>query len=226
MQVIWASGAPKNPNEFFAIFPRDGFGLVGRASGKKDNAPEEILQRAMESALNERLPLRRSKRLVVIGPPTIVDDVHILSFLDKTAETSLNETLSIVSTNRRAAITLLGFGIRLVVEDDHRHREFCLELLHARKFTVLRESSTFVHGEFIKGKTVVIGFSASERSLDQVGAAIDRTSAKTRCVLTNFALSASGVDHYWNRGIAIFHYSLLDTYLKEGMSLPPLRRWR
>jgi hypothetical protein len=226
MQVIWASGAPKTPNEFFAIFPRDGFGLVGRASGNKDTPPEEILQKAVESALNERLPLHYGRRLALVGPSSIVDNSHVLSFLDKAADATLNETLSIVSTNRRAAVTLLGFGVKLVQQTERRHREFCLELLHARRFSVLRESEVFVHGEFIKGRTVVIGFSSSERSLGQAAAAVEKTSAKTRCVLTNFALGSSGVEYYWSRRIAVFHYSLLDTYLERRMSLPPILRGR
>jgi hypothetical protein len=167
-----------------------------------------------------------SRRLAVIGPPSIVDNPYVLSFLDKAADATLNETLSVVSTSRRAAVTLLGFGIKPVAQNERRHREFCLALLHARKFSVLRKSKAFVHGQFAKGRTVVIGFSSSERSLDQVSTAVDRTSGETRCILTNFALSAAGVDHYWSRRIAVFHYSLLDSYLEERMSLPPRSRWR
>jgi hypothetical protein len=114
MQMIWASGAPKTRSEFFAIFPRSGFCLVGRALGRKDTAPKVIMQKAIESALNERLPLHRCGRLAVIGPPSIVDKSHILSFLDKAADITLTETLSVISTSRRAAVTLLGFGIELV----------------------------------------------------------------------------------------------------------------
>jgi hypothetical protein len=224
MQVVWASGAPSTPKEFFAIFPRNGFGLIGRALGTKNTPPEQILQEAIASALNERLPLHHGKRLLIVGPPSIVDNNHILSFLDKAADATLNETMSIVSTNPRAAVTLLGFGIRPIGQSEHRLREFCLELLHARGFSALRESEAVVYGEFVKGRTIVVGFSGSERSLSQVTAAVEKTSAKTRCVLTNFSLSPSGVKHYWTRGVAVFHYSLLDTYLERRMSAPPL--WR
>jgi hypothetical protein len=226
MELIWSAGAPTTPNEFFATFPRDGFGLIGRASGKKDTRPEEILEKAIESALNERLRLQHSRRLVLIGPPSIVDNSNILSFLDRAADTTLNQTLSVVSTNRRAAVTLLGFGIRLGDQDEHEHRQFCLELLHTRNFSIHRESKGFVRGEFIGGTAAVIGFSASERSLVGTGASVEATSTKTRCVLTNFTPSPLGVEHYWNRGIAVFHYSLLDTYLAGRMSSPPLRRWQ
>jgi hypothetical protein len=226
MQIIWASAAPKTRNEFFKIFPRRGFCLVGRASGKKDSAPEKILQKAIESTLNERLPLHHGKRLVLVGPPSIVDNSHVLSFLDKAADVTLNETMSIVSTSRRTAVTLLGFGIELVAQNEHRHREFCLELLHARGFIVHRESAAYVHGEFSNGRKVVIGFSSSERSLDHVSATIYRTSAKTRCILANFALNTLGVEHYWSRKIAVFHYSLLDAYLKGNMSSPPRPSWK
>lgn len=226
MQLIWSSGAPRTPKEFFAIFPRDGFGLVGRAFGTRESAPKEILQEAIESALNERLSLSRSKRLIAVGPASIVNDGRVLSFLDQAADAALNEALSVVSTSRRAAVTLLGFGIKLLAQTEPGHRLFCLELLHTRKFSIVREAETFIQGKFINGNTVAIGFSASEQSLEHMCAVIDRTANKIRCVLTNFALNASDIEHYWNRRIAVFHYTLLDTYLKEGMSLPPLRRWR
>jgi hypothetical protein len=224
MQVVWASGAPSTRKEFFAIFPRDGFGVVGRALGTKDTPPEQILQEAIASALNDRLPLRHARRLSLVGPPHIVDDSHILSFLDKTADATLSQTISIVSTNRRAAVTLLGFGVRPVEQSERRHREFCLELLYSKNFSVIRETAAVVRGEFAKNRKIVIGFSSSERSLGQVIAAIEKTSLKTRCVLTNFVLSPSDVDYFWRRRIAVFHYTLLDIYLAQRMSLTPLQR--
>jgi hypothetical protein len=226
MQAVWASGAPSTRREFLAIFPRDGFGLVGRALGAKDTSPEQILQEAITSALNDRLPLLRARRLLAVGPPHIVDDGHVLSFLDKAADVTVNETMSIASTNRRAALTLLGFGVLPVEQNERRHREFCLDLLHSRKFSILRQTKVVVYGEFAKGKEIVVGFSSYERSLDRVITALETTSFKTRCVLTDFALSPSGVEYFWSKRIAVFHYSLLDTYLDRGMSLPSFRRWQ
>lgn len=218
MQIVWASGGPSTPKEFFRLFPRSGFGLVGRSLGTKDTPPQDILQDAITSALNERLPLHLGKRLVVVGSPPIVNHNHILSFLDRAAEATLNETMSVVSTSRRAGVTLLFFGIRPVELSEGRHREFCLELLLARGFSILRRNDTVIHGAFFKGKTIAVGFSSSERSLNRVTMAIEKTSTKTRCVLTNFKPSLSSVAHYWSRRIAVFHYSLLDTYLERKMT--------
>jgi len=226
MQLIWSSGAPRTPREFYAIFPRGGFGLVGRASGSKNTPPDILLRKALESALNERLALHYGRRLVLVGPDSVINDASVLRFLDDAAVLSLNETLSVVSSNRRAAVTLLGFGVKVITENEHRHREFCLELLRSKMFSIIRESDTIVYGEFTESKPAAVGFSSSERSLGHVIAALEGADPKARFVLTNFALSRSGVDYYWGKKIAVFHYSLLDSYLQRRMLTPPLPRKR
>ncbi|WP_145984276.1 hypothetical protein [Bradyrhizobium nitroreducens] len=227
MQVVWASGAPTTAAEFFSVFPRDGFGLVGRSHGNRATPTEDLLRRAVQTSLNERLPLHLGQRLVVVGPLSVVDNAHVLSFLDRAAEFTLNETMSVVSTNRRAAATLLGFGVRLVAADERRHREFCLELLHSRGFSILREMEAVVYGEFAQGGLIAIGLASSERALDHAADMVRRNlSAKKRFVLTNFATSTSAVEHYWRSRIAVFHYSLLDTFIEGRMSSPPRPRWK
>jgi len=219
------SGAPKTRKEFLTIFPSNGFGLVGRALGSKDIAPESILRDAIASTLNESLPLHTGRRLVLIGPPSIVDNSHVLSFLNRAAEATLNETMSIVSSSRKSAATVLAFGITPVTRDERRHREFCLELLHTRGFSMHRDSEDFVYGTFPKEKrTLAIGFSSSMQSLDEASAALRKAPFTTRCLLTNFALSPSHTKYFRNREIAVFHYSVLDTYLDRRMTLPLIQR--
>lgn len=224
MQLIWASEGPRTPKEFYAIFPRGGFGLVGRASGSKNTPPDLLLQKALGSALNERLALHYGRRLALIGPDSVVNDPRVLKFLDDAAVMSLNETVSVVSSNRRAAVTLLGFGVKVITRNEHRHREFCLELLRSRNFSIIRETDVIAYGEFAKRSAVAVGFASSEGSLRHVTAALETADVKTRFLLTDFALSRSGVNSYWRKRVAVFHYSLLDSYLEHRMSAPPQLR--
>ena len=225
MQIVWAPAAPQTARDFYRIFPRQGFCIVGRATGNKSTAPRKLLQDALASALNEPLPLHQGQLLALVGPPAVVDNTDVVSFLQKADDITPAETLSVASTGRRAAATLLVFGIALAAQRERRFREFCLELIHHKNFSVTRKSLSVVFGEFAKGRTIAVGF-ATERTLNRVITEIKGSSIKTMCVLTNFKLETPGVEHYWSQGIAVFHYSLLDSYIKHQMSAPPRARWK
>jgi hypothetical protein len=226
MQIVWASTGPKSANNFYEIFSRDGFGLVGRGAGRREylessrrTSAATALRDALGSALNERLPLHHGKRLVVVGPASIVNDALTIEYMNEAAHSTANEVLSVETNNPKPTATILGFGIKLVKQTDDRLREFCLELLHVRNFTILRVSKTNVVGRFGTGPPVTFGFSPSERSVDHLLSLKAQT--KKRYILTNYTPSNSLSRHCKARKILIFHYSLLDEILSENL---PARR--
>jgi len=102
--------------------------------------------------------------------------------------------------------------------------EFARKRVEFEIFAFL-EFVDFVYGTFPKEKrTLAIGFSSSMQSLDEASAALRKAPFTTRCLLTNFALSPSHTKYFRNREIAVFHYSVLDTYLDRRMTLPLIQR--
>lgn len=223
MQIVWASTGPKTPRDFFKIFPRGGFGLVGRGGATKDTTPPSALFDAIGSTLNERLPLYRSQRLAVVGSSSILSHPHTEAFIDESVIKSHNNVLSVETNHPRLAVTILGFGIRPVEFNELRLREFCIDLLRSRNFEMLRDSDIYIYGKFPKIGSVAFSFTVPEFSIDKTLSTFGRIKVKRQCILANFTPSRSLARHCASRGVLIFHYAMLDEFLSGKRTIHTIK---
>jgi hypothetical protein len=220
MQIAWASTGPKNSKDFFKIFPRDGLAIVGRGSAKKaDPGSSSVIFDATGSMLNEQLPLHHAKRIAVIAPSHVINSPQTAHFIGEAALHTRDEVISVEPESHLAAVTILGFGLKPLESTEKRFQEFCLQLLDAHHFEVLRNSETHVVGRFDLGGLAAFAFLPSQGSLDNLVTSLKKKRMKWRCILTNFTPGASLVRHCEAQNVSIFHYSLLNEFLSKHPKL-------
>jgi hypothetical protein len=218
MQIVWVSRGPKSPANFYRMFPRKGFCLVGRGGGNKNQSTQDTLREAVSSALSTQLPLLTGKRIVVVAPPAIIDDEQTDKFLEEAATHSRRQTLAVQSTGSRLTATVLAFGVAPVEQNVGQYRQFILELLYSRRFNLLRETKRVMFGKFPRTSMIAFRPVSAESEIDDAISNVERTQAKGRCIITNFSPSGAWYEYCVRRNILAMHHSSLDEALLRGFT--------
>jgi hypothetical protein len=122
----WASDGPRSREDFLKTFPTNGFCLVGRALGPKNN---NLVRTALTTMLNEYLDRGSARRFVAIAPTSVLENTDGRRFLEEAIVASRSEAITVDTIKGRRAATVLAFGVEPTPLTEERFRSFCAELL-------------------------------------------------------------------------------------------------
>ena len=205
--------------ELQRFLPKNGYGLVGRISGKRDSGNvDDAVFGALTTMLHENLPLENARRLIVLGEERHLSEGGIDHSLHHLISQNRSVPIDIIkSPIKSTRLICMAVGIEPVPVDRVSFRKFCERLLRASGWKIGfrdRDESIIYCSREKESRAVGLLTRAELTPVNPIVDALLRFRELNRNsvaqILTDFTPSRALADVAVATNIRIFHYSKLD----------------